>query len=181
MRRRSMVIVLGAAAAAIGAALSASPAAYADDNQLIDDISGLRGPIGEPTNVQSIDASPFFGYGTESNLWHVVDTDGNLIGQFTDTTTSFGSPDPPFGVWMSDYQDVISNSTYAGLSNGATEENTGLYTLGLTGVTELLGNVYINNPGIATTDLVTLFGGTFTLWDIPADVTPGADAIAALF
>jgi hypothetical protein len=48
-------------------------------------------------------------------------------------------------------------------------------------MTELLGNDYVNNPGIATSDLVTLFGGTFTLWDIPADVTPGADAVAALF
>jgi len=180
MSRRGIAIVLGAAAAALGAALSASPAAYADDDQLLD-ISGLRGPIGEPTNVQTIDASPLFGYGTESNLWHVVDADGNLIGQFTDMSTNFGSPDPPFGVWMADDQDVISNSTYAGLANGATEENTGLYALGLTGVTELLGNDYVNNPGIATSDLVTLLGGTFTLWDIPADVTPGADAIAALF
>jgi hypothetical protein len=61
------------------------------------------------------------------------------------------------------------------------EDNTGLYAQGPTGVTERLGNDYVSNPGIATSDLVTLLGGTFTLWDIPADVTRGADAIAALF
>jgi hypothetical protein len=172
---RGIVVALGAAAAALCAAPGGAPAAYADDDQLLD-ISGLRGPIGEPTNVHTIDGSPFFEYHQESDLYNVVSG-----GQFTDTHSFFEAPYQPFGLWMMDTQDVISNSTYVGLENGAIEDNTGLYAQGLTGVTELLGNDYVNNPGIATSDLVTLLGGTFTLWDIPADVTPGADAIAALF
>jgi len=175
MSRQGIAIVVGAAAAALGAALSVSPAAYADDDQLLD-IAGLLGPIGEPTNVQNIDGSPLFDYHQESDLYDVASG-----GQFTDAHTFFEAPYQPFGIWMMDTQDVISNSTYAGLANGAIEDNTGLYAQGLTGVTELLGNDYVSNPGIATSDLVTLLGGTFTLWDIPADVTPGADAIAALF
>jgi hypothetical protein len=175
MSRRGIAIVLAAAAGALGAALSASPAAYADDDQLLYP-PGTLGPIGEPTNVQNIDGSPLFDYHQESDLYDVVSG-----GQFTDTHSFFEAPDQPFGAWTMDTQDVISNSRYAGLANGAIEDNTGLYAQGLTGVTELLGNDYVDNPGIATSDLVTLLGGTFTLWDIPADVTPGADAIAALF
>lgn len=173
-------IVVALAAAALGSALGVTPAAYADDDQLLYP-PGTIGPIGGPTDVQTIDASPFFEYHQESGLYNVLDG-GNSLGQFTDMHSYFISPYQPFGVWFSDTHDVISDSTYAGLADGATQDNATVSTLGLTGVLVLLENDYVNNPGIATSDFVTLFGVTFPLWDIPADTTSSAAlGVAGLF
>ncbi|HEU0192475.1 MAG TPA: hypothetical protein VFR17_14600 [Mycobacterium sp.] len=172
-----MCIALGSAA------LGGTPTASADDLGLLD-IPGLRGPIGPPTNVQTIDGDPFFGYRQEDELYNVVNNSNNVIGSFTDTNTTFGSPSIPPNlppIYLADSTDVISNSTYSGLANGATEINDRLITfVGIPGINfmtlVLLGNDYVNNPGIATSDTVTLFNAPFTLWDSPADTASAAAA-----
>lgn len=172
MNRHGMLLVLGAVA---GAALGFSPAALADDDQLLYP-PGTIGPIGGPTDVQNVDASPFFYYHQETDLYNVLNGD-NLLGQFTNTHSFFESPYQPFGVWFSDSKDVISDSTYAGLANGATQDNTAFSTLALNGAfLVLLANSYVNNPGIATSDILTVFGLPITLWDVPAD-TAGSAAV----
>lgn len=182
MGRRGMLLVLGVAAAAVSAALSASPAAYADDDQLLN-IPGLFGPIGNPTNVQNFDLPPLFGYGQEDNLFNVEDSNNTVIGSFTDTSSGFSTPFfgagnlPP--LFFGTSQDVISNSTYAGLADGAEEIDSRLVTfVGIPTINFqtliLLGNDYVNNPGIATSDTLTLFNLPIQLWDIPADTAGGA-------
>lgn len=199
MSCRHVVVVFGAAAGALlGAALFATPVSYAQPQ---DDLfpPGTLGPIGEPTNVESFNLSPFFGYGQQSNLYHVVDN-GTVTGQFTDTTTSFESPNPPFGVWYLETKDVISDSTAAGLSNGATEDDASWQMLGITGLTVLASSHYLTNPGVeteyqfqiplifendyvsnasGTSDIVGLFGQSFTLFDFPAASAVGADTVDA--
>src|SRR5947209_15336415 len=127
MNPRRTVVGLGiAAGAVVAAALFTSSGAYADDDQLLD-ISGLKGPIGEPTNVVKMDEL-LFTYRQQDDLYQVLN-DGNVIGQFTDTHSAL-VPDPvpgvPFLFGLIDSNDVISASTYAGLADGATQQFTGL-------------------------------------------------------
>lgn len=178
---------------AIGAALFTSPVAYADDTLFP---PGTIGPIGDPTNVQHIDASPFFEYKQEDDIYHVLD-DGNLLGQFTDTRSFFESPYQPFLLTFLDEKDVISDSTYAGLADGATQQYSAWTLWGL-GPTVLYADNFLNNPGIETNDLlqilgvfvnsyisddtgtsdvVTLFGQSFTLFDFPAVPAAGVDLL----
>jgi hypothetical protein len=166
MNRHGMLRVLGVVA---GAAVTFSPAALADD--LFP--PGTIGPIGGPTYAYDINASPFFHASQYDGLYNVMDGDDSL-GQFTDTSTYFISPYQPFGVWFSDSKDVISDSTYAGLADGATQDHFSVDTLTLTGYLVLFGNEYYDNPGIATSDYLTLFGARFPLWDITLDATAGA-------
>lgn len=182
MNPRSAVLALGVAAGAVaGAALFTSPVAHADDDQLLG-ISGLVGPIGGPTNVVNMN-DLLFTYHQEDDLDQVRDG-ANVIGQFTDTHSSLlpeSVPGVPFLLGFFDSNDVISASTYAGLADGATEQFTGL---GIAGPDFpsflLLGNDYVNNPGIATSDVLTVLTVPIQLWDIPADPVAGAD-LAALF
>lgn len=170
-----------AASAALAAALLTSAAAYADDDQLLD-ITGLRGPIGLPTNVVNDPVFPLFSYHQEDDAYQVVNNSNTVIGSFTDThstfeTPYFGSTLPP--LFFENNEDVVSNSTYSGLADGATESNSQLVTFaGIPGIDfgtlVLFGNDYVNNPGIATSDTLTLFNAPIPLWDIPADAAGGA-------
>jgi hypothetical protein len=163
---RGMLRVLGVVA---GAAVTFSPAALADDFFP----PGTIGPIDGPTYAYDIYASPFFHASQYDGLYNVMDGDDSL-GQFTNTSTYFISPYQPFGVWFSDSKDVISDSTYAGLADGATQDHFSVDTLTLTGNLVLFGNEYYDNPGIATSDYLTLFGTRFPLWDITYDAAGGA-------
>lgn len=183
MNRRSAVLALGVAAGAVaGAALFTSPVAYADDDQLLD-ISGLQGPIGEPTNVVNMNEL-LYTYRQEDDLYQVVN-DGNVIGQFTDTPSSLivaplGYTVPVF-LGFFDIKDVISDSTYAGLADGATQQDMALVVIGPEFYPfTILGNDIVNNTGIATSDVLTVFDVPIQLWDIPADTAAGAD-LTALF
>lgn len=183
--RRAVIAVGIAAGAVVGAALFASPAAYADDDELLN-ISGLSGPIGQPTNVQNVLDPPLFIYHQEDDAYQVVNSSDSVIGQFTDTHSGFASPATPPFLWpleLEVHHDVISNSTYSGLADGATETNTGLFIFtnipiqGVGDVTgELVGNDYVNDPGIANSDILWLLNVPITLWDVPVDPAAGAAA-----
>lgn len=185
-------VVAAFVGAALGAALFVSPAAYAESSLFP---PGALGPIGNPANVQDVDASPFFEYKQADYLYNVVDSGNNVIGQFSDTHSFFESPYQPFGVWYSETKDVISDSTVAGLANGATQDDAAWQALGLTGFQVLASSHYVNNPGVeteylfqiplifandyvsnasGTSDVVGLFGQSFTLFDFPAPAAAGA-------
>jgi hypothetical protein len=192
---RHIAFALGAAVGAgLGAALFTSPVAYATATDLFP--PGTIGPIGEPTNVQDVDASPFFEYKQSDLLYNVVDN-GNTVGQFTDSSSFFESPYQPFLLTFLDQKDVISDSTYAGLADGATQEYTAWTLWGL-GPTVLYAHNYLYNPGIETNDLIqiiggfgnqyisdatgtsdvlTVFGQSFTLFDSPAVPAAGAELL----
>lgn len=201
MSYRHLLIALGAAVGAgLGAALFASPMAYADD---LDNLlyPPAFGPIGSPTNVHNINGDPFFGYNQADNLYHVLDN-GNVIGQFTDTHSGFGLPGQLvlFLPGFLDESDTISNSTYAGLADGATQNYAGLFIQGFSSNSEIMTSFSLNNPGIetqnyfslfnsfqnlytsdatGTSDIVTMFGQSYTLFDFPATAAAGADAVDA--
>lgn len=193
MNVRNVVLAFGAAAAALGAALFTSPTACADDTNPPgypqDSLfpPGTTGPIGDPTNVQSV--SFLVGYHHEDDLYHVV-TDGNLVGQFTDSHSFVVIPSPTVVLlpFFQDTKDVISDSTYPGLADGATQETVNWGIGGPDVPIPLITTFYLNNPGIeteyffrmpeftndylisatGTSDVVTLFGQAFTLFDYPA-------------
>lgn len=179
---RSAVLALWVAAGAvIGAALFTSPLANADDDRLLD-ISGLIGPIGGPTNVVNMNEL-LFSYHQEDDLYQVLNG-GNVIGQFTDTQSELSPasvPGVPFLFGLIYGNDVISASTYPGLADGATQQFLGL---GLASPDfppfVFLANNFVDNPGIATSDVLTVLNVPMQLWDIPADPAAGAD-LAALF
>jgi len=185
MNHRSAVLALGVAAGAVaGAALFTSPVAYADDDQLLNipGNPGLVGPIGGPTNVVNMN-DLLFTYHQEDDL-DQVRNGANVIGQFTDTHSELSPasvPGDPFLFGLIDSSDVISNSTYPGLADGATQQFLGL-ALASPDFPPIvfLANNFVDNPGIATSDVLTVLNVPIQLWDIPADTAAGAD-LAALF
>lgn len=182
MNPRRTVVGLGiAVGAVVAAALFTSPGAYADDDQLLD-ISGLKGPIGEPTNVVNMN-DLLFTYRQEDDLYQVLNG-GNVIGQFTDTHSELSPesvPGVPFLFGLLYGNDVISASTYPGLADGATQQFLGLALASPDFPPFVfLANNFVDNPGIATSDVLTVFNVPIQLWDIPVDTAAGAD-LAALF
>lgn len=203
MNARNVVLAFGVAAAALGAVLFTSPAASANDTNPPgypqDSLfpPGTTGPIGDPTNVQNVDFLGF-GYHQEDDLYHVV-TGGNLVGQFTDSHSFVVIPSPTVVLlpYFDDTKDVIADSTYPGLADGATQETANWGIGGPDVPIPLITTFYLNNPGIeteyffrmpeftndylisatGTSDVVTLFGQAFTLFDYPAAPAAGADLV----
>jgi hypothetical protein len=183
--RRAVIAVGIAAGAVVVGAMFTSPVANADDDQLLSVpyYPGLVGPIGGPTNVVNMNDLLFL-YHQEVDLDQVRDG-ANVIGQFTDTNTTIepalipGDPFLTFGLLYGN--DVISDSTYPGLADGASQQFLGLVFASPDFLPfAFLANNFVDNPGIATSDVLTVLNLPIQLWDIPADPAAGAD-LAALF
>lgn len=166
-----------ATGAGLGAALFAGSAGLAVAVTLP---PGTVHPPGTPTGViDNDDLAPYFQYHQLTWPYNVADDNGNIVGTFDETRTSW-SGGIPF-LTANDLRDVITNGTGTAASwTGSVDENFAFQTVApLGGILTIFGNHYIQNPE-GTSDYVTLFNNVFPLFDtFPQDETSTAAATVA--
>ncbi|WIM88322.1 hypothetical protein PT015_02070 [Candidatus Mycobacterium wuenschmannii] len=166
MKRLVLPYVVGAMAAT---AIGFSPLALADDF-----FPPGTDQIGDRTYIADVFNEPFYRYAEYSTPYEVLSGDESL-GQFTSTSTYFLSPYQPFGIWTLFQSELISDSSYSGLADGATHQDLSFSTLTLTGLLTLFSSDYYDNPGIGTSLDISFFGGPdIPIWDITYDTAGGA-------
>lgn len=152
MKHCGLLYLAGAVAAT---AMAFSPAAVADE---------LFPPgteqIGDRTYIANLYEQPFYRYSEWYAPYQVLDGNDESLGEFTNTSVYYVAPYQPWGIWTVFNSDVISDSSYPELSDGATQQSLSFWTITFPYLQTLLFDAnYYDNPGFATSFDVSFYGG----------------------